>query len=117
VGIWLLLQYLSYRRGKANVLSSILSGYWNPLLALSVGAIFLVLSWEGLNALMQSWFYQNLFLLEPKVLGIPPVAFFGYGAWYALFLALYGAIFEGSELEAASRAEEVQRIGEIRLIR
>ena len=116
-GIWLLLEYLSYRRCKANVLSSILSGYWSPLLALSVGAILLVLSWEGLNAVMQSWFYQDLFLLEPRVLGVPPVAFFGYGAWYALFLALYGAVFEVSELEATNRIEEVQRIGEIRLLR
>jgi len=32
---------------------------------------------------------MKLFLLEPRVAGIPWVAFWGYVAWYALFWALY----------------------------
>jgi hypothetical protein len=40
---------------------------------------------------MGSWAYGNLFWLEPAILGVPLVAYFGYICWYALFLSFHRA--------------------------
>lgn len=88
-GLWLLLEYGIYRKRAKGLLESLLEGFWSPLAALTLASMTLTLVWEGLNSLMGSWQYQNLFWLEPRLLGVPPVAFFGYFCWYVLFLSLY----------------------------
>ncbi|MFQ5885924.1 MAG: hypothetical protein ACE5II_01675 [Anaerolineae bacterium] len=88
-GLWLLLEYGIYRKRSKGLLGSLLEGFWSPLAALTLASITLTLIWEGLNALMGSWRYQNLFWLEPRLLGTPLVAFFGYFCWYVLFLSLH----------------------------
>jgi hypothetical protein len=88
-GLWLLTEYSIYRKGSRGLLGSLLEGFWSPLAALGLASITLTFAWEGLNALMGSWQYQNLFWLEPRLLGIPLVAFFGYFCWYVLFLSLH----------------------------
>ncbi len=88
-GLWLLSEYGIYRKRSQGLLKTLLEGFWNPLAALTLASITLTLIWEGLNALMGSWRYQNLFWLQPCLLGIPLVAFFGYFCWYVLFLSLY----------------------------
>ncbi len=91
-GIWLLLEYGIYGKGSKGLLRSVLEGFWSPLAALTLASITLTLAWEGLNALMGSWRYQNLFWLEPRLLGVPLVALFGYFCWYVLFLSLHQLI-------------------------
>lgn len=88
-GLWLLSEYGIYRKGSKGLLGRLLEGFWSPLAALTLASVTLTLAWEGLGALMGSWHYQNLFWLEPRLLGIPPVAFFGYFCWYVLFLSLH----------------------------
>ncbi|MFQ6001435.1 MAG: hypothetical protein ACE5LG_07165 [Anaerolineae bacterium] len=88
-GLWLLLEYGIYRKRSKGLLGSLLEGFWSPLAALTLASITLTLIWEGLGALMGSWRYQNLFWLEPRLLGVPLVAFFGYFCWYVLFLSLH----------------------------
>lgn len=88
-GLWLLLEYGIYRKGSRGLLKSLLEGFWSPLGALTLTSMILTLAWEGLNALMGSWRYQNLFWLEPRLLGVPLAAFFGYFCWYVLFLSLH----------------------------
>lgn len=88
-GLWLLLEYGIYRKGSKGLLGSLLEGFLSPLAALTLASITLTLAWEGLNALMGSWRYQNLFWLDPRLLGVPLVAFFGYFCWYVLFLSLH----------------------------
>ena len=88
-GLWLLLEYGIYRKRSKGLLGSLLEGFWSPVAALTLASITLTLAWEGLNALMGSWRYQNLFWLEPRLLGVPLVAFFGYFCWYVLFLSLH----------------------------
>jgi len=97
-GLWLLLEYGIYRRrGSKGLLESLLEGFWSPLAALTLASMTLTLIWEGLNALMGSWRYQNLFWLEPRLLGVPLVAFFGYFWWYLLFLSLHQLV-SGDEI-------------------
>jgi len=88
-GLWLLLEYGIYGKGSKGLLGRLLEGFWSPLAALTLASITLTLTWEGLNALMGSWRYQNLFWLQPRLLGVPLVAFFGYFCWYVLFLSLH----------------------------
>ncbi len=88
-GLWLLSEYGIYRKGSRGLLGSLLEGFWGPLAALGLASITLTFAWEGLNALMDSWRYQNLFWLEPRLLGVSLVAFFGYFCWYVLFLSLH----------------------------
>jgi hypothetical protein len=88
-GLWLLLEYGIYRKGSTGLLGSLLEGFWSPLGGLTLASMTLTLAWEGLGALMGSWRYQDLFWLEPRLLGVPPVAFFGYFCWYVLFLSLH----------------------------
>ncbi len=88
-GLWLLSEYGIYRKGSRGLLGSLLEGFWSPLAALGLASITLTFAWEGLNALMDSWRYQNLFWLEPRLLGVSLVAFFGYFCWYVLFLSLH----------------------------
>jgi hypothetical protein len=96
-GLWLLLEYGIYKKGSKGLLDGLLEGFWSPLAALTLASLTLTLIWEGLNALMGSWQYQNLFWLEPRFLGVPPVAFFGYFCWYVLFLSLYQLV-SGDEI-------------------
>lgn len=96
-GLWLLLEYGIYRKRSTGLLGSLLEGFWNPLGALALASVTLTLVWEGLNALMGSWRYLNLFWLQPRLLGVPPVAFFGYFCWYVLFLALHQLV-SGDEI-------------------
>jgi len=88
-GLWLLSEYGIYRKGSKGLLGSLLEGFWSPLGGLTLASVTLTLAWEGLGALMGSWRYQNLFWLEPRLLGVPLVAFFGYFCWYVLFLSLH----------------------------
>lgn len=88
-GLWLLLECEICSKRSKGLLESLLEGVWSRLAALTLASITLALAWEGLNALMGSWRYQNLFWLEPRLLGIPLVAFFGYFCWYVLFLSLH----------------------------
>jgi len=92
-GLWLLLEYAIYRKGAKGLLECLLEGFWSPLATLALASTTLTLVWEGLNALMGSWQYQNLFWLEPRLLGVPLVAFFGYFCWYVLFLSLHQLVF------------------------
>lgn len=96
-GLWLLSEYGIYRKGSKGLLGSLLEGFWSPLGALTLASITLTLAWESLNALMGSWRYQNLFWLEPRLLGVPLVAFFGYFCWYVLFLSLHQLV-SGEEI-------------------
>jgi len=94
LGLWLLLETLGdCREREPGLLDDLLSGQWVSLLAMIPPALLLVLTWEGLNNLMGSWAYGNIFWLEPALLGVPPVAYCGYVCWYALFLSFYRACF------------------------
>ncbi len=96
LGLWLLLEYGIYKKGSEGLLQSLLEGSWSPLTAILIASVLLTLSWEGLNSLVGSWRYQNLFWLEPRLLGTPPVAFFGYFCWYVLFLSLHQLALGGT---------------------
>lgn len=92
-GLWLLAEYVQARRGLPSLLGSMLALDLRPVLALILAGLPFVILWEGLDVLMNSWHYQNIFLLQPRILGIPLVAYFGYIAGYnVLFLAVYGAV-------------------------
>ena len=98
LGLWLLLEYAIYSRKESKgLLQSLLEGSWSPLPAILIASILLTFSWEGLNSIMGSWRYQNLFWLEPRLLGTPPVAFFGYFCWCVLFLSLHRLAFGGMD--------------------
>ena len=88
-GLWLLSEYGIHRKRSKGLLRILLEGSWSPLAALTLASVTLTIAWEGLNALTGSWRYQNLFWLEPRLLGVPLVAFFGYFCWYVLFLSLH----------------------------
>lgn len=92
LGLWLLLERLGQGPGH---LEDLLTGRWGSLLATVPPALLLALTWEGLNNLMGSWTYGNIFGLEPAILGVPLVAYGGYVCWYVLFLSLHRLLFRG----------------------
>ncbi len=95
LGLWLLLESLGWRLGRGpGHLDDLLAGRWLSLLAMAPPALLLALAWEGLNNLMGSWAYGNIFWLEPVILGVPLVAYLGYVCWYALFLSLHRVLFQ-----------------------
>ncbi|MEW6231074.1 MAG: hypothetical protein AB1566_02030 [Chloroflexota bacterium] len=91
-GLWLFLEYVEHTRGRRGLLKAFLQGDWLPVLAMVIPASVLAIVWENLNLAMDSWTYRNLFWLEPKLLGVPLVAYFGYVFWFILFLSFYEAI-------------------------
>ncbi|MBC7345764.1 MAG: hypothetical protein H5U03_10160, partial [Clostridia bacterium] len=92
-GFWLIAEGICARRGRRGLIALWLEGRWWPAVSILPPALFFVILWEGLNGLMGSWVYQNIFWLEPKVWNVPVVAIFGYIFWYILFLSFYEAIF------------------------
>jgi len=92
-GFWLAAEGLAAHRNRSGILAFWLEGRWWPALAILPPALIFVIAWEGLNGLMGSWVYQNLFWLEPKVWNVPLVAIFGYIFWYILFLSFYEVLF------------------------
>jgi hypothetical protein len=98
-GLWLLAEYVQIRRDRPSLLGALLARDVRPLLAIVLAGLPFVILWEGLDALMGSWQYQHIFWLQPRLLGIPLVAYFGYlSGYYVLFLAVYGAVRpEGEE--------------------
>jgi hypothetical protein len=90
LGLWLLTESLGrHLRRAPGHLDNVLAGRWASLLAMVPPALLLALTWEGLNNLMRSWAYGNIFWLEPTILGVPLVAYCGYTCWYVLFLSLH----------------------------
>ena len=101
-GLWLIAEHIQVRRERSSLMGSLLVGNPRPLLALALAAIPFTLLWEGLNAVMGSWRYRDIFWLEPHLLGVPFVVFFGYVCgYYVLFLSLYGAFRNENEDELA----------------
>lgn len=111
-GLWLLAEYVQARRRRPSLLGALLVGDVRPLGAMVLAALPFTLLWEGLNALMTSWHYQNIFWLEPQIAGVPLVVFFGYlCGYYVLFLSVYGAVRTEDESEwplYLVRPDEVQ---------
>jgi len=101
LGFWLLAEHVQLRRGRPTFGTTLLQLNFAPILAMSLASLPFTLLWEGLNYLiMDSWHYQNIFLLEPRIIGIPPVVFFGYFCgYYVLFLSLYNAVRTGDEAD------------------
>lgn len=92
-GIFLLAEYVLGRRGRPSLLGSWLSLDPRPLLAMILASIPFTVLWEGLDVVTGSWHYRGIFLLEPRLAGVPLVAYFGYlTGYYGLFLAVWNAI-------------------------
>lgn len=98
------------RRACPSLLGAMLAGDPRPLLAMILAGLPFVILWEGLNVFMHSWHYQRIFWLQPTLLGIPLVAYFGYIAGYnVLFLAVYGAVRTEGEEDLPIYAREVEQ--------
>jgi len=93
-GMFLLLEYVQWRRGRTPLLLCNLRGNWRPWAAMVLASLPYTFLWEGLNGMMGSWVYANIFWLEPRIWNVPLVAFFGYLFWYTLFLSLLNALSE-----------------------
>jgi hypothetical protein len=93
-GMFLLMEYVQWRRGRTPLLWVSLRGEWRPWTAMILASLPYTILWEGLNGMIGSWDYTGIFWLEPRIWNIPLVAFFGYLFWYVLFLSLLGAVGE-----------------------
>jgi hypothetical protein len=93
-GMFLLLEYAQWRRGRVSLISANLRGNRRPWAAMILASLPYTFLWEALNGMMGSWVYRRIFLLEPRIWNIPLVAFFGYLFWYLLFLSLLSALSE-----------------------
>lgn len=89
VGFWFVAEGLLFQRGQTGFLAAALCGQWQPWATATLASAVLTLTWEGLNGIMGSWMYGNLFWLTPKIINVPLVVFFGYGYWYLLFMTVY----------------------------
>lgn len=93
-GMWFVLEWWQGRNGRTGLLGYTLAGNIVPFSAIFLGAFVLTLSWESMNFLMTSWFYQDIFWLNVRIANIPLIVFFGYGFWYILFLSLFSIVSE-----------------------
>ena len=90
MGMLLILEYVQSRRGRITLMQSGL----RPWIAMLLASLPYTILWEGLNGMMGSWVYRNIFWLEPRIWNIPLVALFGYLFWYILFLSLLNSVSE-----------------------
>jgi len=90
MGMFLILEHIQSRRGRETLLQS----GTRPWIAMILASLPYTILWEGLNGMMGSWVYQDIFWLKPTIWSIPLVAFFGYLFWYILFLSLLNAVTE-----------------------
>jgi len=93
-GIWFILEWLQSKRGRVGLLGYILSKDIIPFSTIFLSTFVLTLSWESMNSLSSSWFYQNIFWLKVHIANVPLITFFGYGFWYILFLSLFSVVWK-----------------------
>ena len=101
IGMFLILEYVQLRRGRVTLLESglsrrigMLAPAARPWIVMALASLPYTILWEGLNGMMGSWVYRNIFWLKPRIWNVPLVALFGYLFWYILFLSLLNALSE-----------------------
>lgn len=97
VGLWFILESIEYHEHERSLLKDIFHGYWNPLMALTIGAVATGFVWEFLNLLKPSWTYKNYPLAEFSLFGVPVAILAGWILLFIVYLSFYRAVFRGRE--------------------
>ena len=97
IGMWFILEFIEYSRHERSLLKDIFHGFWNPVLALVIGAVATGFVWEFLNLLKPSWIYKNYPLGEYALFGVPVVILLGWILLFVVYLSFYRAVFRGRE--------------------
>lgn len=96
IGIWLVLEYLEYKRHETSLLYEMYKkNYW-PLLALLLGGIFSALLYETFNAPGGLWryAYQNAPWPESHLFGFPLIVYIAWPFHLLPVISLYRLLYK-----------------------
>lgn len=88
LGVWLLLEWIQFARGRLSLLRSILNGNRIPLYALLLASTVFALFWETVNAANHFWVYTNWPLPHWQIMSIPVTVLLTWPLQYVVFLSL-----------------------------
>jgi len=83
---------VEYKRRHEKSLLKDFRGYWDPIIALIVGAIITGFIWEYLNRLRPVWGYINLPFIDIRIAGVPVVILLGWVLLFIVYLSFYRAV-------------------------
>jgi hypothetical protein len=93
-GFFCIFEYVEHIRHRSSLLTDLMHGYFNPLLAIITAATVLGFYMELQNEPIGLWVYTN-WPSDKTFLNLPIMIFFLWPVHYVLFLSFYRA-FEGS---------------------
>ena len=91
-GGWLVAEWVLARRRSASLLSSVLSGYWVPVVAVLVSSALLSSVMETQNAIHHYWRYVHFPLPEVAPAGVQVSVLATWPWQYVVFLMLSGVL-------------------------
>lgn len=89
-GGWLVAEWVLARRGSGSLLTSVLSGYWVPVVAVLVSSLSLSLVMETQNSIHHYWRYVHFPGPEVPLTGVRATVFATWPLHYVVFLMLAG---------------------------
>lgn len=87
-GVWLILEWVQWARGRISLLKTLLHGHWLPLCALLIASFLTSLFWETVNAAHHFWIYTNWPLPGWQLMTIPVTVLLTWPFQYVIFLSL-----------------------------
>lgn len=88
IGIWFILEWAQFARGRLSLLKAISSGDRQPLYALLIASAIFGFFWETVNAAHHFWVYTNWPLSQWQVMGVPVTVLLTWPLQYVVFLSL-----------------------------
>jgi len=87
-GVWLVLEWVQFARGRLSLLRTILNGDRLPLYALLLASAVFALFWETVNAAHHFWIYTNWPFPHLQIMDIPVAVLLTWPLQYVVFLSL-----------------------------
>jgi hypothetical protein len=92
LGFWFILEAVEYFRKESSLLSDLLRGYVNPLIAIIVASFTLAIVMETQNDINHFWLYTNWPLADFKFLNLYGLMLLAWPLHYIFFLSLFRAL-------------------------
>lgn len=88
IGIWFILEWAQFTRGRLSLLNTIFCGDRQPLYALLIASAIFGFFWETVNAAHHFWIYTNWPFSQWQVMGVPVTVLLTWPLQYVVFLSL-----------------------------
>jgi hypothetical protein len=98
LGLFLLLEFILYRKQKRTFFKTLIHGYWSPTLGTIFGSLFLLILMEVQNSGLLLWAYTNVPLEDIKLFSIPILGVIAWPTQYPPIINLYYLVFGDDEI-------------------